>query len=172
MTPGFLTQPALVMGASDPHNWRCWTLGSGWGAEGRSWEGGSGWSYLFSLKNTSMVNRLLWDPQRKEPSQNVGRLLYKNESLSTTFSLSLSLATISCGARCVVCVAKVIAFKSNGSWAQKWGSSHMVGAQRPECGHCCRETWENGTGSLGVFVLSVCFFGVGKLRRVFHGFLG
>lgn len=24
------------------------------------------------------------------------------------------------------------------------------GAQRPECGHCCRETWENGTGSLGV----------------------
>ena len=48
----------------------------------------------------------------------------------------------------------------------------MVGAQRPECGHCCRETWENGTGSLGVFVLSVCFFGVGKLRRVFHGFLG
>ena len=107
-----------------------------------------GWSYLLSLKNMSMVNRLLWNPQRKEPSENHWKLLSKNESLSTTFSLSLS--TISCGARCVGCVAKVIGFKSNGFLLKNGGHSHMIGAQRPECGHCCRETWENGTGSLGV----------------------
>lgn len=144
-----------------------------------------GWSYLLSLKNMSMVNRLLWNPQRKEPSENHWKLLSKNESLSTTFSLSLY--DILWGPVCWVC-RKSHRLQIQWFPAQKWGSFSHDRSSKTRVwsllqGNLGKWNWEfrrrlgrwdptrcMALDKISEFVLSVFFLGVGKVKRVLHGF--